>query len=126
MRVGAGLGGVARLRTNLGASGASLGAPPAAGSAGLGASALATTRSGATAGGAGGGGGALSLDGAGTGAGALSATAAGFEAWVVFAPLGSSGCTWRRRPSASARRRMRSAWASSMDADGLEAPMPNF
>ena len=38
----------------------------------------------------------------------------------------SSDCTGRRSPSASARRRMRSAWASSIDAEGLDAPIPSF
>ena len=50
-----------------------------------------------------------------------------FVALVALAALAaSSGWTSRRRPSASARRRMRSAWASSIDAEGLEAPMPSF
>ncbi len=48
-------------------------------------------------------------------------------ALVALATLvASSGCTSRRRPSASARRRMRSAWASSIDAEGLVAPIPSF
>ena len=48
-------------------------------------------------------------------------------ALVAFATfVASSGCTSRRSPSASARRRMRSAWASSIDAEGLVAPMPSF
>ena len=50
-----------------------------------------------------------------------------FVAFVALAALAaSSGWTSRRRPSASARRRIRSAWASSIDAEGLEAPMPSF
>ena len=50
-----------------------------------------------------------------------------FTALVALAALAaSSGCTSRRSPSASARRRIRSAWASSIDAEGLEAPMPSF
>ena len=65
--------------------------------------------------------------------GAASLTVAGASTWVVpeaftvFAGLtATSGTITRRSPSASARRRMRSAWASSMDAEGLEAPMPSF
>jgi len=38
-----------------------------------------------------------------------------FLAGAFFAGSGSSGCTARRRPSASALRRTRSAWASSME-----------
>ena len=38
---------------------------------------------------------------------------------------GSSGATSRRKPSASALRRMRSAWASSIEAEGLDAPIPS-
>ena len=45
---------------------------------------------------------------------------------ALVALAASSGWTSRRSPSASARRRMRSAWASSIDAEGLEAPMPSF
>jgi len=37
---------------------------------------------------------------------------------------GSSGCTGRRRPSASALRRTRSAWASSMEEEWLLTPIP--
>ena len=39
--------------------------------------------------------------------------------------LDSSGATSRRRPSLSALRRIRSAWASSMEAEGLDAPIPS-
>jgi hypothetical protein len=61
------------------------------------------------------------------GAGAAS-TGAGlaFVALVALVAFSASAGTSRRRPSASARRRMRSAWASSIDAEGLEAPMPSF
>ncbi len=62
--------------------------------------------------------------GAGAGAGAATSTAASSAALALaLARLfdGSSGCTSRRRPSVSARRRIRSAWASSMDAEELEA-----
>ena len=44
---------------------------------------------------------------------------------VDFVFVGSSGATSRRKPWASALRRMRSACASSIEAEGLEAPMPN-
>jgi hypothetical protein len=54
----------------------------------------------------------------------LVVAAVALVALAAFA--GSSDRTTRRSPSASARRRMRSAWASSMDAEGLDAPMPNF
>jgi hypothetical protein len=61
------------------------------------------------------------------GAGAASAAAAGaFVALVALVTFSASAGTSRRSPSASARRRMRSAWASSIDAEGLEAPMPSF
>jgi hypothetical protein len=92
--------------------------------------------------------GAVSTWGAATGAAGADATAAGagagatsggvlvdetafvaLTALVAFSALsgfGASEGTSRRRPSASARRRMRSAWASSIDAEGLEAPIPNF
>ncbi len=42
-----------------------------------------------------------------------------------LALVGSSGATARRSPSLSAFRRIRSAWASSMDAEGLDAPIPS-
>ena len=54
------------------------------------------------------------------GAGASVATGLGARA----ASVGSSGDTGRRRPSASARRRTRSACASSMDDEWLFTPMP--
>jgi hypothetical protein len=58
--------------------------------------------------------------------GAVFFAAGTFVALAALAALAaSSGCTSRRRPSASARRRMRSAWASSIDAEGLDAPMPS-
>jgi hypothetical protein len=43
---------------------------------------------------------------------------------VFLAGAGSSGWTGRRMPSASAFRRTRSAWASSMDEEWLLTPMP--
>ncbi len=56
------------------------------------------------------------------------AGAADFAALVAFAAFlagaGSSGWTGRRRPSASALRRTRSACASSMEDEWLLTPMP--
>jgi hypothetical protein len=43
---------------------------------------------------------------------------------AFFAGAGSSGWTGRRRPSASALRRTRSAWASSMEDEWLLTPIP--
>ncbi len=67
------------------------------------------------------------LDGAATsGAGDADSTAAA-SADAFFLPLtttGSSGWTSRIRPSRSARRRARSAWASSMPDEWLFTPMP--
>jgi hypothetical protein len=54
------------------------------------------------------------------------AALATLTALVAFSALGTPDGAARRRPSVSARRRMRSAWASSIDAEGLEAPMPSF
>jgi len=125
-RVGTGLGATARLRTTLGASE-------------TGAGALSTDAAGTT-------GVAGVLTGVGVGATRAGTSVVGAEddgldvldvadrvdvaAAVDFATLGafvaSSGWISRRRPSASARRRMRSAWASSIDAEGLEAPIPSF
>lgn len=56
-------------------------------------------------------------------AGAEMGAAAVFLA-AFLAGAGSSGWTGRRRPSASAFRRTRSAWASSMDEEWLLTPMP--
>ena len=126
VREGAGFATAARLRTTLGA--ASVGATVAGADAVVGAGAVAT--SGATVVGS-----PLSVpvtaptgDGATSGTGRAPWVSAGDLALLVARPtLGtSSGCTDRRRPSESARRRMRSAWASSMDAEGLVAPMPSF
>jgi hypothetical protein len=59
------------------------------------------------------------VTGDGAGVGGLSGAGSGFaEVFTSCAPA-------RRSPSASALRRMRSAWASSMDAEGLEAPIPS-
>jgi hypothetical protein len=71
---------------------------------------------------------ATSATGALTSVGAATGTSLAVLTFVVrevFPLTGSSGATARRKPSASALRRMRSAWASSIEADGLDAPMPN-
>lgn len=71
---------------------------------------------------------ATSATGALTSAGATAGASFPTVAFVVRGDLpltGSSGATDRRSPSASALRRMRSAWASSIEADGLDAPIPN-
>jgi hypothetical protein len=65
-------------------------------------------------------------------AGAASAVAAAFFAGAAFlvalaaflAGAGSSGWTGRRNPSASALRRTRSAWASSIEDEWLLTPIP--
>ena len=125
VRVGTGLGAAARLRTTLGA-GSAAGAIGAAASTG----AVDCDGAGASAGvGAG-----ASLTGATTRETRTGASGTvslvddvAFVALVDLVDLAaSSGWTSRRSPSASARRRMRSAWASSMEAEGLEAPMPSF
>lgn len=60
-----------------------------------------------------------------TGAGsAAAATVSVFDPALVFL-AGSSGATSRLSPSASTLRRIRSAWASSIEAEELLAPMPN-
>jgi hypothetical protein len=56
-------------------------------------------------------------DGAGSVAGVADARGTAGSSWW-------SGETGRRRPSASALRRTRSAWASSMDEEWLFTPMP--
>ena len=65
---------------------------------------------------------------AAAGAGAADGSAAdpvALVALVAFlAGAGSSGWTGRRRPSASALRRTRSAWASSMEDEWLLTPIP--
>jgi len=123
MRDGAGFTTGARLRTTLGSGAAGAdGVSWTAVSrvAAIGSAALVTrlTRAGAS-----------RTSGSATTAAAFVAPAAlvALVAFVALAALAdSSGCTSRRRPSASARRRIRSAWASSIDAEGLEAPMPSF
>jgi hypothetical protein len=119
VRVGTGLGTTARLRTTLG-PGASTGAT--GGASTLTSSGFASMLGACTAGATGALGGfttlAVRTDASGVASLVTSGALAGFAA--------SSGSTTRRSPSASARRRMRSACASSMDADGLDAPMPSF
>ena len=131
VRVGAGLGTTTLLRTTLGA-----GASATTGGAGglaLGALALATSIGASTTLAtlvtrvtrAAGSGGAATL-GELTGAAALVAAVAFTALAALVALAATSGCTSRRSPSASARRRMRSACASSIEAEGLDAPMPSF
>jgi hypothetical protein len=126
LRVGAGFTMGARLRTTLGAgsaTGAGAGAAEAAGDSTNGDGDWTTVSAGLV----------TRLTRAGATASTFSLAGAAFVALgalVAFAALAalaaSSGCTSRRSPSASARRRMRSAWASSIDAEGLDAPMPSF
>ena len=109
-RGGAGRGGALRLRTPRGTSLG--GGAGAVGAAGVGATSV------------GGGGGGLGTvrGGAAAPASCLSGVAVGRGGAGGASGAGVS----RRSPSASARRRMRSAWASSMDAEGLDTPTPNF
>jgi hypothetical protein len=65
---------------------------------------------------------AVALDAATFFAAEAGAAAAFLTAFLAGA--GSSGWTGRRRPSASALRRTRSAWASSMEEEWLLTPMP--
>ena len=60
----------------------------------------------------------------GSGAGAGSGSGAGSATFFDFLP-GSSGCTSRIRPSRSALRRTRSAWASTIPEEWLFTPMPS-
>lgn len=120
LRVGTGLGGTTRERTTLGPLGAA---------SAVGASIVAVTESVGCAGAwttaacvAAGAGVLVTRAGRGT----SSTGAASTAALVALTALAASAGTSRRSPSASARRRMRSACASSIDADGLEAPIPSF
>ncbi len=112
-----GAGASARAATGSGAAGASgvaAGASAGASAAGTSAGALAA---GASAG----------AFAAGASVGALAAffvLLAAFVAFVALAGLGSSGCSSRVRPSRSARRRTRSACASSMPEECVFTPMP--
>jgi len=121
MRVGGGLTIGARLRTTFGSGAAGTVGASGAGISLVGAlsSTGCVTRLTRT-------GGASAISGSATIAAAFFVPVA-LVAFVVLAAFAaSSGWTSRRRPSASARRRIRSAWASSIDAEGLEAPMPSF
>jgi hypothetical protein len=119
MRVGAGFTIGARLRTTLGSAtaGAGVSGTGVSGAVALGSTALVTrlTRAGAA---------STTSGSAATAAFFTPVALVALTALAAFAA--SSGWTSRRRPSASARRRIRSAWASSIDAEGLEAPMPSF
>jgi len=134
------LGTTARLRTTLvtlssvagAGAGAGVGAGVGVGVGALGASPGATSL-GAVAELVRTGGGAVSVLGLGAGPVLGALVAVDLVAPVAFVDLAalvdfaaSSGCTTRRSPSASARRRIRSAWASSIEAEGLDAPMPSF
>ena len=132
LRVGTGLGATTLLRTTLGAV-----ASGGAGGAGVrGAATLALAATGASTAGAAtlvtrvvrvAGSGAASTAGATALVEAALVAPAAFTALVALAAFAAtSGWTSRRNPSASARRRIRSACASSMDAEGLDAPMPSF
>ena len=75
--------------------------------------------------------GSATVLGAGSAVPPTAPAGAGFFAPAVFVAAaflaggaGSSGCTGRRRPSRSAFRRARSAWASSMDDEWLFTPIP--
>ncbi len=68
---------------------------------------------------------AASASSAGAGAVLVGADLAALVALAAFlAGAGSSGWTGRRKPSASALRRTRSAWASSMELEWLLTPIP--
>jgi len=123
LREGVGLGGATRDRTTWVRAGSTAGAAGA-----LGAGSACVVRTAASTGAS------VAATGAGVGAASGGALAgeiavADFTALVALAALsafGASEGTSRRSPSASARRRMRSAWASSIEAEGLEAPIPSF
>ncbi len=102
---GAGAGASARAATGSGAAGAGASAGPAV-------EGVSTAGAGAS---------------AGASAGAFAAffvLLAAFVALVALTGLGSSGCSARVRPSRSARRRTRSACASSMPEECVFTPMP--
>jgi hypothetical protein len=120
LRVGAGLGGATRDRTTFAALAAGAGASVATGAGATSAGAVGATGAEVALMGAAG----ASSTGAVAGAVAFAALVA-LVALVAFSAF-ASGATSRRSPSASARRRIRSACASSIDADGLEAPIPSF
>jgi hypothetical protein len=130
VRVGTGFGGATRERTTLVALAAGAVAASEAtgtGAASAGAASAGAAAAGAAAAGAAGGGVTLAVRTGASSAGAVGAAGVvAFAALVAFVAFSDSAGTSRRSPSASARRRMRSACASSIDADGLEAPIPSF
>ncbi len=130
LRVGMGFGAATLERTTFGVLAATSDTDVAATSEDAGATASTTLVTRDTRVGAGGAGG-----GVGLGAGATSVAFTALVALVAlttlmafsaFSAAGASDGTSRRSPSASARRRMRSACASSIDAEGLDAPIPSF
>jgi hypothetical protein len=130
VRVGAGFGGATRERTTLGplATTSLAGTSAVAAAESFDCAGAWATAGCATAGADAGAGVLVTRVGRGassTGAAGAASTAA-LVAFVAFAALAASAGTSRRSPSASARRRIRSACASSIDADGLEAPIPSF
>ena len=73
---------------------------------------------------------AVGTDAAGASAGAAALLAVPLAAGALLAAAfaaagGSSGAEGRRSPAASALRRTRSAWASSMDEEWLLTPIPS-
>ena len=114
---GGGASGAAGSGAGAGASAAG-GSSTAAGAGSSGASAAGAGASGAAAAGTSGSG-VASV--AGSGASALGAA---FLAGAFLAGDGSSGCSSRTKPSRSALRRTRSAWASSMLDECVLTPMP--
>lgn len=111
VRTGAGFGGAVRVRTTRGAS---AGAGVATDSV-----ASATSAAGAAVGVA-----ATTGSSRGAGSGRDDGVSSSFALRVAFLGATSSGCCSRRSPSASALRRTRSAWASSMDDEALFTPIP--
>jgi hypothetical protein len=131
LREGAGLGGATRDRTTWGRTVvASVTGADAAAAGSTETSGVVVTVAAGTATGASGAGAGVLVTRVGRGAGSAGASAGAAAldllALVAFAAFWASAGTSRRSPSASARRRIRSAWASSIDAEGLEAPMPSF
>lgn len=108
-------------------AGAAAGSGAAAGAAAGATAAGASTPGSAGAGSAGSGAGAAGSSST-TGASAASCFAGLAAAFFAgfFSGLGSSGCSGRVSPSRSARRRMRSAWASMIDEEWLFNPMPRL
>jgi hypothetical protein len=135
VRVGTGFGGATRERTVAvlaTGAGAGAGAGAASDATGAGADSAGAGVGEGAAGSADGGVTLVERTGASSAAGAGAADVVAFAAlvalvaFVAFSAFADSAGTSRRSPSASARRRMRSACASSIDADGLDAPIPSF